>query len=202
MARASASRSASSSDARPTIGVSRRRATPRMPAPTSTRRNASTGSTLPFKTSGSTGSATTASRTRLIVGAPIRISPGAAACSRRAATLTASPVTSDRCAAASPATTSPVFTPVRDAIVTPRSRSSSLFREARASRISAAALTARRASSSWTAGIPKTAITASPMYFSTVPPWRSRTTRISSKNRDIRLRSHLDRAARRARSTR
>jgi len=41
-------------------------------------------------------------------------------------------------------------------------------------RISAAARTARRASSSWTAGTPKTAITASPMNFSTVPPWRSR----------------------------
>ena len=33
--------------------------------------------------------------------------------------------------------------------------------------------TARRASSSCTPGTPKTAITASPMNFSTVPPWRS-----------------------------
>ena len=44
---------------------------------------------------------------------PIRTSPGAAACSRRAATFTASPVTSAWPAAGSPATTSPVFTPIR-----------------------------------------------------------------------------------------
>ena len=43
------------------------------------------------------------------------------------------------------------------------------------------ARTARRASSSWTTGTPKTAITASPMNFSTVPPWRSITARIASK---------------------
>ena len=42
-----------------------------------------------------------------------------------------------------------------------------------ASRISTAARTARRASSSCTAGNPNTAITASPMNFSTTPPWRS-----------------------------
>jgi hypothetical protein len=33
-----------------------------------------------------------------------------------------------------------------------------------------AAFTARNASSSWMVGTPKTAITASPMNFSTVPP--------------------------------
>ena len=80
-----------------------------------------------------------------------------AACSRRAATFTASPVTSglglDR-----PATTSPVLTPIRVREPTPWSRSSSLFRPSSASRISAAARTARSASSSWTCGIPKTAI--------------------------------------------
>ena len=47
------------------------------------------------------------------------------------------------------------------------------FRAASAVRISAAARTARRASSSWRTGTPKTATTASPMNFSTVPPWRS-----------------------------
>ena len=39
----------------------------------------------------------------------------------------------------------------------------------------------RRASSSWIAGTPNTAITASPMNFSTVPPWRSSAARISAK---------------------
>ena len=38
--------------------------------------------------------------------------------------------------------------------------------------------TARSASSSCTAGMPNTAMTASPMNFSTVPPWRSRIARI------------------------
>jgi hypothetical protein len=37
--------------------------------------------------------------------------------------------------------------------------------------MSLAALTARRASSSWAAGMPKTAMIASPANFSTVPPW-------------------------------
>ena len=41
---------------------------------------------------------------------------------------------------------------------------------ARASRISAAARTARRASSSWTRGMPNTAMAASPMNFSSTPP--------------------------------
>ncbi len=51
----------------------------------------------------------------------------------------------------------------------------------RRSRISAAARTARRASSSWRRGMPNTAMIASPMNFSTVPPWCSSTSRIESK---------------------
>ena len=46
--------------------------------------------------------------------------------------------------------------------------------------ISAAARTALSASSSCSAGIPKTAITASPMNFAAVPPWRSTVWLISS----------------------
>ncbi|OLE30652.1 MAG: hypothetical protein AUG43_02675 [Actinobacteria bacterium 13_1_20CM_3_68_10] len=42
-----------------------------------------------------------------------------------------------------------------------------------ASRIAIAARTARSGSSSWAIGAPKSATTASPMNFSTVPPWRS-----------------------------
>ena len=49
--------------------------------------------------------------------------------------------------------------------------------------MSAAARTARSASSSCTTGTPNTAITASPMNFSTVPPWRSMAWRIASKYR-------------------
>ncbi len=52
-----------------------------------------------------------------------------------------------------------------------------------ASLSSAAARTARRASSSWMVGTPKTAITASPMNFSTVPPCRSRISRAAAKVR-------------------
>ena len=98
-------------------------------------------------------------RARSVV-SPTRIAPGSAACSSRAATLTASPVASR---SSVPVTTSPVVTPIRP----------SRPRPANASRISTAARQARSASSSCTAGTPKTAITASPMNFSTEPPWRS-----------------------------
>ena len=119
-----------------------------------------TGSALPLRSSGSTGSTSTALRTSAKVGSPISTSPAVAACSSRAATLTASPVASR---SSVPVTTSPVMTPIRPS--SPRSGS--------ASRISSAARTARSASSSWTVGTPKTAMTASPMNFSTVPPWCS-----------------------------
>ena len=55
--------------------------------------------------------------------------------------------------------------------------------------MSDAARTARNASSSCRTGIPNTAITALPMNFSTVPPWRSSALFISSKYRDITRRS-------------
>ena len=73
------------------------------------------------------------------VASPISTSPGSAACSNRAATLTASPVASRSDV---PVTTSPVFTPIRPRI--PSSGS--------ASRISTAARHARSASSSCAAG--------------------------------------------------
>ena len=74
---------------------------------------------------------------------PISVSPAAAACCRRAATLTASPVTSAWPADASPATTSPLLTPVRIAIWTPHWRWSSRFRRSSSSCSSSAARTAR-----------------------------------------------------------
>ncbi len=126
---------------------------------TATSRNAGTGSAFPFSSSGSTGSATTASRTSACVASPINTSPAAAACSKRAATFTASPVASR---SSVPVTTSPVFTPIRPLIPN----------AGNASRISPAARHARSASSSCVWGIPNTAITASPMNFSTVPAVR------------------------------
>ena len=74
-----------------------------------------------------------------------------------------------------PVTTSPVLTPIRTSIST-------------ASRSSCAARTALSASSSRTVGTPNTAITASPMNFSSVPPWRSIATLATSKYEAIRPR--------------
>ena len=111
-------------------------------------------------------------------GAPL---PAPAACSSRAATLTGSPVTNVSRSEASPATTSPVLTPIRSAIRVPKRRSSSSFRAPRRACISSAARHARSASSSCASGTPKTASTASPTNFSTVPPCRSSAPRISWK---------------------
>ena len=104
-----------------------------------------------------------------------------AACSRRAATLTASPVTSRWPVDGSPATTSPVFTPVRTVRRTPQCRSSSSFSTACACCMPAAARTARSASSSCSLGRPNTAMIASPMNFSTTPPCFSSSALIASK---------------------
>src|SRR6266540_885695 len=87
--------------------------------------------------------------------------------------------------AGSPATTSPVLTPVRTWSITPQLRDRSWLTSTSPARSSAAARTARRASSSWTTGTPKTAITASPMNFWTVPPCRSSTARMASNQRAI-----------------
>jgi hypothetical protein len=140
------------------------------------RRYAGTGSPFPLSESGASSSTSIASRVRRNVVPPMRMSSGAAACSRRAATLTASPVASRSVV---PVTTSPVMRPIR-----PRHPISG-----KASRISRAARTARNASSSCTTGTPKTAITASPMNFSTDPPWRSTIAFMRSKYRASRARS-------------
>ena len=104
-----------------------------------------------------------------------------AACSSRAATFTASPVTSRWPAVGSPAITPPVFTPIRLASLTPHRAWRSSFSPVSAPCISTAARTARSASSSCTRGSPKTAMIASPMNFSTTPPCRSSTAAISVK---------------------
>ena len=104
------------------------------------------------------------------VAAPSRISPGAAACSSRAATLTASPVAR---VCPLPTTTSPVLTPVRSASSDAELVEPSSGEARRGSRRPPARPAARRPRAA--CGMPKTAITASPMNFSTVPPWRSTT---------------------------
>ena len=55
--------------------------------------------------------------------------------------------------------------------------------------MSSAARTARSASSSWSRGTPNTAITASPMNFSTTPPWRCTAACIASKYRAMTRRN-------------
>ncbi len=159
-------RSRSRSRSRPINGLRRSLATPPALRSRTRSRDAATADDFPLSSS-SSGSTRTASRTSCSVSSPSRISPGPAACSSRAATLTASPVTS---VSPSPATTAPVFTPMRGS--RPRAWTTS--------RSSTAERTARSASSSVATGIPNTAITASPTNFSTVPPWRSSTTRAAS----------------------
>ena len=95
--------------------------------------------------------------------------PGSAADCSREAVLTRSPVTRPWPTAPSAATASPVSTPTRACSGTP-SRSPSAVT---ASTTTKAERTARSASSSWATGVPHTAITASPMNFSTTPPCRS-----------------------------
>ena len=105
------------------------------------------------------------------VRSPTRTWFGAAAVCSRAATLIASPVTIARSGWTSlGTTTSPVLTPMRMARATPWRASISRPRSANRATISAAALTARAASSSRTRGTPKIATAASPMYFSMLPP--------------------------------
>ena len=88
----SAARSPPSSSSRPASAESSRREKPgaRLDRQQAVGRDSSA---LPLSSSGSTAVTCTASRTRRSVSSPIRISSSVAACSSRAATLTASPVT-------------------------------------------------------------------------------------------------------------
>ena len=93
--------------------------------------------------------------------------PGSAFACTRAAVLTASPATMPWPVAPIVTATSPVTTPTR--IAKPGAPTESP-NAATASARSSPARTARSASSSWAVGTPQTAITASPMNFSIVPP--------------------------------
>ncbi len=103
--------------------------------------------------------------------------------------LTVSPDTRAwRAVASPPATTWPVLTPTRVASRMPRAACSSSLSSASASRMPSAAASARRASSSRTTGTPNTAITASPMNFSGVPPCATIRSLIASKYRSVTVR--------------
>jgi hypothetical protein len=97
-----------------------------------------------------------------IVASPTRTAPGGATAWRRAAVLTRSPATSPWKAAPRVTAASPVRTPQRTSMPGPSAVT--------ASASSSAARTARSASSSWATGAPHSAVTASPMNFSTRPP--------------------------------
>ncbi len=100
------------------------------------------------------------------VRSPTSTSPGSAACCRRAATLTASPVTRKSRPMSEPVATTPVLTPTRRIRSWPWRRAMPVSRD----RMPSAARTARSGSSSCAVGTPNTAMIASPMNFSTVPP--------------------------------
>ena len=76
-------------------------------------RQAVTTSRFPLRSSGPASSAMMPSRTNRWVISPMRISPGAAAAWRRAATFTASPTANAWLRFGSPARTGPVLTPIR-----------------------------------------------------------------------------------------
>jgi len=167
-ARCAASMSCARSDVRPTNGPALRRAGASLAIVSRVAQR--TGSGLPLRSSARGAPNRKRGPAASIVRAPTTISPGTAVCCSRAATFTASPVTRKSRPGSRAAITSPVLTPIRNprAAVAPSA--------ATASRSATAALSARSGSSSWARGTPKTAMTASPMNFSSVPP-RSAITR-------------------------
>ena len=132
-------------------------------ATTRSARQAGTGAALPFSVWSPAGSKAIALRSPRMVASPTRTVPAAATDCRREAVFTRSPATMpwpvaprvDRRLAGQHAARA--WTVLADR---PRTASTS----------SSAARTARSASSSCATGVPQTAITASPMNFSTVPP--------------------------------
>ena len=155
-----------SSSSRPTNGASSVSARFRPPrsATTRTARQAATGASLPLSVRSPAGSKTMALSAASREASPTSTVPGSAAPWRRLAVFTMSPATRPWFVAPIITAASPVTTPARAWIPGPSWRT--------ASTSSRAARTARSASSSWAVGAPHTAITASPMNFSTVPPYR------------------------------
>ncbi len=135
--------------------------------------HAGTGAALPFSVCSPAGSKAIDASAARIVASPTRTVPGAAADCSRAAVLTRSPATMPSFVAPRVTAASPVSTPTRAWIPGPSPPT--------AVATSRPARTARSASSSWAIGVPQAAITASPMNFSTTPPWRSMMPRVVSK---------------------
>ena len=167
-ARSNASRSTVSSRSRPTSSVraSCATSTPKRERAACACQTA-IGSVFPFASTATAGACSIAPRVARYVVSSTRIPFTGAAAWRRAAVLTTSPEAIPSPAsgrASSRISASPVVTAIRTcASSLPRAHS----------RIASAALTARSGSSSCATGAPKSAMTASPMNFSTVPPWCS-----------------------------
>ena len=158
-----------SSASRPVSGASSpsTRWLPPTPASTRVARHSGTGSDLPFSRCSPASANPTALPASRYVAPSTSTCPGSAADWTRAAVFTASPATMPSPTAPRVTATSPVTTPARAARPgTPASAPTS----ATAATRSSAARTARSASPSVAAGAPHTAITASPMNFSTTPP--------------------------------
>ena len=119
-------------------------------------------------------------RVRSSVSRATRISPAAAACSTLAAVFITSPVASAPSPA--PVNASPLATSMRTCSSTAKRGRRVSFNPRTPSRIANAHRTARSASSSCTRGTPKTATTASPANFSTLPPNSATSACIRSKN--------------------
>ena len=159
----------SSSRSRPTNGASSptpRRAPP-TPATTRSARQAWTGCSRPLTSCVPASSYSIAASLARRVTSSTSAVPGAASDCSRDAVLTVSPSTIPSPSAPSSTAAFPVSTPARTrSSGIPTSSPSAVTAWVSAS----AARTARSASSSRAIGVPQTAITASPMNFSTVPP--------------------------------
>ncbi len=165
----SASLTARSSASRPAIGACRpsTRCAPPTAATTVSARNSRTGSALPFSTCSPMSLNATAACVNDRVSGSTHTDPGSAAVCTRAAVFTASPATMPSFVAPSVTATDPVTIPTRiDNPGAPEASPSATISVTRSS----PARTARSASSSCETGTPHTAITASPMNFSIVPP--------------------------------
>ena len=153
-----------SSRSRPTKGGSSPAdlSAPPRPAVTRSARQSETGSALPLSSCSPAEEKAIAASVARFVASPTNTAPGSASDWIRAAVLTRSPATIPWPSAPSVTAASPVRTPAR--AFSAASRSGTAATRSRPAR------TARSASSSVATGVPHTAITASPMNFSTVPP--------------------------------
>ena len=169
-----------SSRSRPTNGASRPCdfSDPRRPDTMRSARHNGVSPSLPFSSKEPASSKTTVSSVARRVASPTYTVPGGALDWTRDAVLTRSPATMPCPSAPIVTAASPVSTPARArSSWAPTSSPSAVTAETRSS----AARTARSASSSVAVGVPHTAMTASPMNFSTVPPYTPMIRRQMSK---------------------